>query len=251
MSLAINITYIAISLVAVIEKKSSTPGFFILSTTTPSSNSIAANNDTLSTELPSREGADHRVIEILLNVGAAMFAASLIYGVIKGCAKFLLPYFCLQVFDFCLSMLVLIQFFTYEPDMKRWLSHQKWFPMQDYFLSLSNGLLVVLAGTIAIFCLWIKAYCISVVWTCYKYLIHINTMSQTHPVRPQLEDYLAEHHFHGVFTPVAQTSSSLDAVDNNQVLMPPKYEDVLQMSRENEESNSPTPPPSYQETLSQ
>lgn len=198
---------------------------------------------------------DQRVIELILNIGSVLFIVSLLYGVIKGCAKFLLPFFCLQVFDFCLSTLVIIGFFTYEPNVKQWIIAQKWFPMKDQLVTLTNGWLVLMAGSLAICCLWIKAYCIGVVWSCYKYLIQLHSTMPLHGTGFTID----EEHFIASQLPTGRATvfqnndfvvTPVTTIDS-EILLPPKYEDVLMMSEPAAASNRPPSPlpPTYSEAV--
>jgi len=194
--------------------------------------------------------ADGRVVELVLNIGYAMFTISLLYGVIKGHAKFLLPFFCLQVFEFCIHCLVIVGYFTYEPNIKTWIASWKWFPLRNELLELNTGWLMLIFGLVAILYLWVKAYFISVVWSCYKFLVQ---MSLTAPVisemctvptcdisldylggRPTISNYAVE--------PAAFVMPPDHNPTDSQIMLPPKYEDVLQMT-DMPAAVSPPPPP--------
>lgn len=219
------------------------PDFYSVAASALSNSSVAIDNGTL--WLPERNlSADGQVVELVLNIGYAMFTVSLLYGVVKGYAKFLLPFFCLQVFEFCIDCLVVVGYFTYEPNIKMWITSRNWFPLRDQLLTLNTGWLMLIFGLFAILYLWIKAYFISVVWSCYKYLIQ-SGMSIPTVSEPTCEislDYL------GRVTSGGSGSSAVGAVTaggtppdhdpaDSQILLPPKYEDVLQLSN--------TPPPAF------
>lgn len=40
----------------------------------------------------------------------------------QGKSSYLMPFFCLQVFDFCISCLMVVGYFSYIPDIRSWIS---------------------------------------------------------------------------------------------------------------------------------
>jgi lysosomal-associated transmembrane protein len=161
---------------------------------------------------------DDRMIGLVLTLGSSFFTVALLYGAITGRPRYLLPFFCLQVFDFCITSLSVIGYFSFEPDVKRWIAAQKMLPMKDQLMTLENQWLILLAAFLAILLLWIKAYCISVVWTCYKYLVQSQmSPSQTSSPVGMIQYEVPDEACHNLND------------TTQQMTMPPKYEDVIQM----------------------
>ncbi|KAL5016734.1 hypothetical protein ScPMuIL_006323 [Solemya velum] len=79
-------------------------------------------------------------VAFALTVCSLMITLLLVYGTIKNRPGYLMPFFCLQVFSFCLGCLTVVGYFSYAPNVKMWLRGQ---------------------------CM---AYFIGVVWSCYKFL---------------------------------------------------------------------------------
>ncbi|CAG5115558.1 unnamed protein product [Candidula unifasciata] len=99
-------------------------------------------------------------------------ALALAYGVVRNVASYLMPFFCMQVFDFCLSCLVAVGCFTYAPNIKHWIHDQglESYPGMDRILSLDSDYLLLLCVAVVVLVLSSKAYLICMVWSCYKYI---------------------------------------------------------------------------------
>ncbi|EFA08970.2 lysosomal-associated transmembrane protein 4B [Tribolium castaneum] len=112
-----------------------------------------------------------------IDMGALMTVCTLsitllmVYGTIRGKATHLLPFFCLQLFDFAITTLTATGYFCYLRSVHRLVAeHWHNLPFRNELLKLSPqylSLLVLAAFLISM--LW-KAYCIGIVWRCYKYL---------------------------------------------------------------------------------
>lgn len=164
------------------------------------------------------------VAAILLTVAFMMIAVGLIYGVIRGVSKYITPFFCVQMFDLCLSGLTMLSYFSDLTAVRAWISAQDKLPFKEQMLAMDNDHLTLLTLMIFIATLSIKAYFIGVVWSCYKYLkLHEVLGTQT---RGRMYN-----------------TEALNQPEDTEMLLPPKYEDVLLMpSTENQEG---PPPPAY------
>ncbi|XP_054285512.1 lysosomal-associated transmembrane protein 4A isoform X2 [Macrosteles quadrilineatus] len=100
-----------------------------------------------------------------------MITLLMVYGAIKGKPVYLLPFFCLQVFDFCLSSLTAVGFVLYMPDVHGLVAHSPRIPYQTELLQLNEQCLSLLVLLTFLVALLVKAYFIGVVWSCYKYLM--------------------------------------------------------------------------------
>ncbi|XP_046571730.1 lysosomal-associated transmembrane protein 4A-like isoform X1 [Haliotis rubra] len=151
-----------------------------------------------------------------LTVAYLMITVALIYGVVRTRPGYLMPFFCLQVFDFCLNCLTVVGYFTYAPNIKFWIREQGLanFPGMDRVLEMNSDWLMLVFITIFIIILCVKAYLIGVVWACYKYL------QMRHASRNMVREYNVDP-------------------DTEQMLLPPKYEDAIKMPMD------PNMPPPY------
>ncbi|XP_055885000.1 lysosomal-associated transmembrane protein 4A-like [Biomphalaria glabrata] len=138
---------------------------------------------------------------------------ALVYGVARNLASYLMPFFCLQVFDFCLSCLTVVGCFTYAPNVKKWMEDQglQNVPLMNRLMCLDSDYLMLLFVTCLILVLSIKAYLIGMVWSCYKFIqLHVAS-------RSVVREY---------------------AVDpDTEMLLPPCYEEAIKVP-----SNYPQPP---------
>lgn len=58
------------------------------------------------------------VVLILLSLG---FSCMLLYGALRERPSYLMPYFCLQVFDFVIACLWVVSYYSYLPEVKLWI----------------------------------------------------------------------------------------------------------------------------------
>jgi len=159
--------------------------------------------------------SEDKFVGMLITMGSFFVTIMLIYGAIKGHASYLMPFFCIQVFDFCVSCLTIVGYFSYMPDIKKWISMQPDMPFKDELLSLDADFLMLMAVIFFVFILTVKAYFVGVVWACYRYLTNSG-----HPSSNLMRRY--------------ETTGG----DDSEMLLPPKYEDAVRMAAE-----QPPPPP--------
>ncbi|KAJ8305264.1 hypothetical protein KUTeg_015809 [Tegillarca granosa] len=128
---------------------------------------------------------------------------------------YLMPFFCLQVFDFCLSCLTVVGYFSYAPNIKDWFRQQGLgcYPGMDSILRMDGEWLMLLCLLVLVLFLSLKAYLIGVVWACYKYL-QLRNLN-----RSVVREYTVD--------------------PDTEMLLPPKYEDAIKAPVD----SSPPPPP--------
>lgn len=143
-----------------------------------------------------------------------LIALMLVYGAIKSRPGYLIPFFCLQVFDFCLNCLTVVGYMSYAPNVKLWIVEQglERYPMMERLINMDEDRLMMLFVILFVLILSIKAYLIDMVWSCYKYLNLRNAN------RSVVREY------------------TLDP--DSEMLLPPKYEEAIKMKQ-----NEPSPPP--------
>lgn len=171
--------------------------------------------------------SDNLMISILLTVGSLAITVCLIYGTIVGRPQFITPFFCIQVFELCIAGMMMLSYFSDIPDLKKWIATREKLPFRDAVLRMDNDHLTLIALVIFVLVLSVKMYLIGIVWACYKYLKQHEVVARQTRVR------------------VYDRETALSAEDN-EMLLPPKYEDVLQMPNPNPQSSAP-PPPAYTE----
>ncbi|XP_058820634.1 lysosomal-associated transmembrane protein 4B isoform X3 [Topomyia yanbarensis] len=95
----------------------------------------------------------------------------LIYGAVKGKPSHLLPFFCLQIFDFAIVTLTAAGHLCYIKSMHLWITEsQNRLPWREELIKLNPKILSVLVLIGFIFFILLKAYAIGIVWRCYKCL---------------------------------------------------------------------------------
>lgn len=145
-----------------------------------------------------------------------MAAIGLLYGVIRSRPSYIIPFFCIHVFFFCMSCLTLVSYFTYAPhfNVKMWMrdSGMDKMPGMEHMMEVDSDYLMFFALTMLILALCVKAYIIGMIWSCYKYVQHVayaRTTTREYRVDPDTE-----------------------------MLLPPRYEDAIKT-----EGNTTQPPP--------
>ncbi|KAL1140457.1 hypothetical protein AAG570_000389 [Ranatra chinensis] len=94
----------------------------------------------------------------------------MVYGAIKGKPAYLMPFFCMQVFDFCIAGLSALSYLCYIPNMHHLVAENSQIPLQAQLLSLPPQCLSLLVLLTFVIAMLIKIYFIGVVWGCYKFL---------------------------------------------------------------------------------
>lgn len=94
----------------------------------------------------------------------------MIYGAVRGKSLYLMPFFCLQAFEFFVTSLSVIGYLSYVPDIRQVLIKNPNIPLRNELLAMDQQCLslLILAGILLM--LMAKVYFISIVWSCYKYL---------------------------------------------------------------------------------
>lgn len=147
-----------------------------------------------------------------------MTAVALLYGVIRSRPGYMVPFFCLHVFLFCLSCLTLVSYFTYAPhfNVKMWIreSGLSKMPGMEHVMDIDSDYLMFFMVTMLILALCVKAYLIGMIWACYKYVQQVvlaRSVTREYQVDPDTE-----------------------------MLLPPRYEDAIKTQAN---ANQPPPPP--------
>lgn len=119
---------------------------------------------------------DHALYYPDLDVGALVTVCTLaitlllVYGTIKGKATHLLPFFCMQLFDFAITTLTATGYLCYLRSVHRLVAENWHLPWRRELLQLSPQCLSLLVLIVFLGSMLMKAYCIGIVWRCYKFL---------------------------------------------------------------------------------
>ncbi|XP_055644542.1 lysosomal-associated transmembrane protein 4B isoform X2 [Toxorhynchites rutilus septentrionalis] len=148
----------------------------------------------------------------------------LIYGAVKGKPSHLLPFFCLQIFDFVIATLTAAGHLCYIRSMHLWITESpNRLPWREELIKLNPQTLSVLVLIGFILFIFLKAYAIGIVWRCYKFL----TLRQQN-LRSMLP-YIIPN--------TSNTTNMQGGCDNNSLL--PGYDEAIAQNLKQ------APPPSY------
>jgi hypothetical protein len=113
---------------------------------------------------------------ILLEVCYMLITLLMVYGAVRGKPSYLMPFFVLKVFKFCIYCLRMVGYFSYLPNVTNMIAQQPALPFREEFLRMDPQLLSLLALIFIVGNIAIRAYIIGVIWNCYKYLMLRNTV---------------------------------------------------------------------------
>ncbi|KAM7342387.1 lysosomal-associated transmembrane protein 4A isoform 1-T3 [Cochliomyia hominivorax] len=152
----------------------------------------------------------------------------MIYGAIKGKPSHLLPFFCLQLFDFAITTLTAAGYLCYLQAIHRLIDESHRLPWREKLLELSPEELVIVVLIVFVCIVFLKAYAIGIVWRCYKYLtLRQQSMRTLLPLGiPDL------------------TSNNLSAEERAYSTLLPNYDEAVAQYMKQ------APPPSYQVAMS-
>ncbi|XP_067126230.1 lysosomal-associated transmembrane protein 4A isoform X2 [Centruroides vittatus] len=109
-------------------------------------------------------------VGIVITTCTGALTVLLLLGVIKGIPNFLMPFFCLQIFDFIISALTAVGYFSYVPDVQKMIQNAPDLPFRKLLLCMDPQWLLALMMIIVILCMMLKVYFMNIVWSCHKYL---------------------------------------------------------------------------------
>lgn len=134
-------------------------------------------------------------VGIVVTFSTFMITLLMVYGAIRGKPSFLLPFFCLQIFDFCISSLTALSYLCFQPDMHRLVTESPRIPFQSDLVNMPSRCLSFLFIIVFVFAMFIKIYFIGVVWSCYKYLsLRLVSAQRTiHLIDPDVQGLLPDY----------------------------------------------------------
>jgi len=94
----------------------------------------------------------------------------MVYGAVKGKPSHLLPYFCVQLFDFAITTLTAAGYLCYLRSVHRLIHESHRLPWREELLKMSPQTLSIVVLLAFVCVVMFKAYIIGIVWRCYKYL---------------------------------------------------------------------------------
>jgi len=119
-----------------------------------------------------RTGVDH-MLGVMIACLSFFFTVMLVYGAAMRRAVYMLPFFCMQVFDLSLYVLASAAVLSFAPQIKRVLEMNPQFQKSVAQLNESQFQLFLLSVCFCI--LMLKIYLMYVVWDCFKYCRELTT----------------------------------------------------------------------------
>lgn len=206
----------------------------------------------LNTKTPT---AEDKCVGAAVTTSSLVITIMLIFGTARGRPGYLMPFFCLQAFDFCISCLTVVGYLSYMPDIKLWIKSQPELPFKENLLQMAPQSLDLLTITFFFLVVLVKAYFLGVVWATYKYLAN-RLASPDQPGSERLRGPLyypvmssghdcSRRNLLGI-----EDGDSEDQSDQPEgaPLLPPKYEDAIKMpvsAPSKADENQVPPPPPY------
>jgi len=189
--------------------------------------------------------AEDKAVGVAVTASSLAITVMLIYGTARGRPGYILPFFCLQAFDFCISCLTVVGYLSYMPDIKQWIKSQPDLPYKENLVAMSPQTLDLVAISFFFAVVLVKAYFLGVVWATYKYLA--NRLAPQMAVRDSLSSLyfpmLSPPIYHRGHACPSDVESEDQAEQADAPLLPPKYEDAIKAPKD--ETLSVPPPPPY------
>lgn len=155
---------------------------------------------------------DNIVVGIILLGCLMAVTVSLLYGTILARPKHMTAFFCVKLFEICTTGMAMLSYFSSTQELRSWIAAQPCWPLKQVLLDLDNNNLMALTLIVFVAVMFCKLYFIGVIWACYKYLQqYAGRLAETSPaVRRYNTDVMRD-------------------ADDTEMLLPPKYEDVIAM----------------------
>uniref|UniRef100_A0AAR5QAE2 Lysosomal-associated transmembrane protein 4A n=2 Tax=Dendroctonus ponderosae TaxID=77166 RepID=A0AAR5QAE2_DENPD len=164
-------------------------------------------------------------IETVMTFCTLCVTLLMVYGVMKGVRKHILPFFFFQLLDFAFTALTMGGYFCYFRSTHRVLAEQwQHLPFRQELLSLSPQNLYLLVLTSLLLTIMWKAYWIGVVWRCCKYLTVKDqlSMNTVHYIMPAEGSDRTDPDYTAMFRDAE--SAALGPLKQTP---PPSYQDVM------------------------
>jgi hypothetical protein len=161
-----------------------------------------------------------KCIVFFIVFSATILILAHICGVLTNKASYIVPYFLIKVFNVIISIISMLGFYAYLPDIRVWLLMQPEFPLKSYLLELDAQTLQLVIFTFLLFVILAKLYIAAIIWYCYGYITAL-TMARAI----------------GIVTTHSDAPHSIIG----EMYSPPKYEEAIKSNNEQQEDYAPPP----------
>lgn len=168
---------------------------------------------------------DNIVVGLILVGCMIAVSGSLIYGTVLGHPRHMTAFFCVKLFEICTTGMAMLSYFSSTQELRRWIAAQPCWPLKQVLLDLDNNNLMALTLIVFVAVMFCKLYFIGVIWACYKYLQqYAGRLRETEPVVRRYN------------------TDVMHDTEDTEMLLPPKYEDVIAMPPPSAAEAGPQPP---------
>ncbi|CAF3522924.1 unnamed protein product [Rotaria sp. Silwood1] len=163
---------------------------------------------------------EDKCIVFIILCSATILILAHICGIITNKPSYIVPYFLIKVFNVIITILSMLGFYAYLPDIRTWLIMQPHFPYKNYLINFDTQTLQLLVFSFLLFLILAKLYIVAIIWYCYGYVTALA---------------------------MARTIGTITAHgDDSQIIMgemysPPKYEEAIQSNSQQQEDYAPPP----------
>jgi len=109
-------------------------------------------------------------VALAMVFGLAVLTFMMLYGAVKERPLYLLPFFCIQVFDFIISCLTAVGHYSWLPSVHEMVANNSDVPFRSELMKLNSQWVSLSILLLYVLVLMVKAYFLGVVWACYQYL---------------------------------------------------------------------------------
>jgi len=109
-------------------------------------------------------------VALALVFGLAVLTFMMIYGAVKERPLYILPFFCIQVFDFIVSCLTAVGHYNWLPSVHDIITNNPDVPYRSELMKMNSQWISLSILLLYVVVLMLKAYFLGVVWACYQYL---------------------------------------------------------------------------------
>ncbi|UJR37976.1 hypothetical protein I4U23_030658 [Adineta vaga] len=142
-----------------------------------------------------------------------------ICGILTNKPSYIVPYFLIKVFNVIISVLSMLGFYAYMPDITVWFQMQPDFPFKQNLLELDTQTLQLVVFTFLLFIILAKLYIAAIIWYCYSY---ITALAMARSI--------------GTFT----TTDDIQPI-TGEMYSPPKYEEAIKSNNQQQLMHAPPP----------
>lgn len=179
-----------------------------------------SNMDLMTVKWAASLNQQDKCLVIFVVFSATILILAHIFGILNNKPSYIVPYFLIKVFNVIVSVLSMLGFYAYMPDVTVWLRLQPDFPLKQNLLELDSQTLQLVVFAFLLFVILAKLYIAAIIWYCYGYITAL-TMARA------------------IGTYSTYTDGSQAVTD--EMYSPPKYEEAIKATYHDEENYSPPP----------